>query len=437
MAVFKRKAGKRDTEHYHYKFMKEGKYYFGVCEGCRTKKDAEDFEKALKKKTTELAVQRSAKALVENFRNELAGGTKVPLMDAFDLALKKPARRQASPRHVEGNRAYWRDFCSFMAAHFPEVVNLADVRKVHAEEYIQHLREHGRFDKAVTYNAGDRAKGYVRNGTLSPRSVNAFQVAIAAVFNKLTEDAGLLENPFKHIIKQESDPEAREAFSRDELALISQNLNPFVRPIFVIGATTGLREGDICTLRWAEVDRDAGFLVRKTMKTGALVDIPITPPLAAFLDEQERHTGKDEFVLPEHAAMYKANPSGVTYRFKRFLEGLGIKTTRKAPGRTRSVSVKDVHSLRHTFCYFAGVHGIPLNIVQSIVGHMTPEMTRHYQAHADRKTKHAMMEKMPDLLALPVASLGDKNEALRRETAALLERATTDQLKAIIKMLTS
>jgi len=105
------------------------------------------------------------------------------------------------------------------------------------------------------------------------------------------------------------------------------------------------------------------------------------------------------------------------------------------PGRTRTVSVKDVHSLRHTFCYFAGVHGIPLSIVQSIVGHMTPEMTRHYQSHADRKTKHDMMEKMPDLLSLPVIpALDTEDAALRREAAALLELATTDQLKAVIKM---
>ena len=44
------------------------------------------------------------------------------------------------------------------------------------------------------------------------------------------------------------------------------------------------------------------------------------------------------------------------------------------------------------------LYGIPLNIVQSIVGHMTPEMTAHYSAHASLEAKREKMKQLPDFM---------------------------------------
>ena len=92
--------------------------------------------------------------------------------------------------------------------------------------------------------------------------------------------------------------------------------------------------------------------------------------------------------------MYQTNSDGVSYRIKQFLKGLGIETTRVPEGRTRAISVKDLHSCRHTFCYYAGIAGIPLTVVQSIVGHMSPAMTKHYSAHASMEDKRRGMERL-------------------------------------------
>jgi hypothetical protein len=56
--------------------------------------------------------------------------------------------------------------------------------------------------------------------------------------------------------------------------------------------------------------------------------------------------------------------------------------------------VKDLHSCRHTFCYYAGIAGIPLAVVQSIVGHMSPEMTKYYSAHATLEDKRRGMKQL-------------------------------------------
>jgi len=434
MSVFKRKTSRGETSEYHYRFMSGGKNYFGVCEGCLNKVDAVAYEKRLSKSVKSMAEKETVREIRDEFIKQ-TGGVSIPLEVAFDLFLKKPTRKGKScgDKQISSSRSYWRDFTLFMQARHPDVNHLAAVMRSHAEEYVQHLRTEGRFSKAVEYKADNGRRQYERSGNLSPKTVNIIHSAVRAVFAKLMRDAGLNDNPFagEGMENMANNSESREAFTREELALIAQRWNSFIRAIFVIGVFTGLREGDICTLRWVDIDRTTGHIVRKTLKTGAMVEIPITAQLDAFLREQRQISSDGEFVLPEHAAMYNSNPDGISHRVKGFLERLGIRTTKKVPGRTRAVSVKDVHSLRHTFCYFAGVYGIPPNIVQSIVGHMSPEMTAHYQAHADRQTKHAMIAKMPDLLALPlVTAVETEGDTLRREVADLLGRATIEQLKA-------
>ena len=200
--------------------------------------------------------------------------------------------------------------------------------------------------------------------------------------------------------------ETRQPFTPDELKTIKENLDDFTRPLFTIAIATALREGDICTLKWSEIDLENMVIRREKMrKTQVGVDIPIMPPLADYLEElKEKRTESGEYaeyVLPLHAEMYLHNRSGVSYRVKAFLEGkCHIATTSKPKGRNRAVSVKDLHSCRHTFCYYAGLYGIPMNIVQGIVGHLTPEMTKLYSNHASLEAKREKMQQLPDFMNL-------------------------------------
>ena len=50
----------------------------------------------------------------------------------------------------------------------------------------------------------------------------------------------------------------------------------------------------------------------------------------------------------------------------------------KIGGRRNKTPEATFHSLRHTFVSFAANAGVPLHVVQSIVGHESTAMTRHY-----------------------------------------------------------
>ena len=170
-------------------------------------------------------------------------------------------------------------------------------------------------------------------------------------------------------------------------------------------------------------------------KTGRMVEIPIAVGLMSYLEQQLITSGDDEYIFPKHAEMYRKNPSGVSYRIKLFLEKLGIKTTRKPKGRTRSVSVKDLHSCRHTFCYIAGKQRIPEAVVQSIVGHMTPEMTMHYMAHTTLEDKRRGIDAMPkfisDFATTPAAPLDADTE--RAELLRKLEAMPMEKLRRLVE----
>ena len=187
-------------------------------------------------------------------------------------------------------------------------------------------------------------------------------------------------------------------------------------------------------MRWSEI-RDERWIIRRRRKTGAALEIPILPPLANFLREQKPLSAGSEYILPEHAAMYASNPSGISYRVKSFLEGLGIQTTRTGRNRGRATSVKDVHSLRHTFAYLAGCYQIPLPVVQSILGHMSPEMTRHYQTHADREAKEKYLAKLPTLIGgtseIPALELS------RQEVIQQIQTLSQEQLNAVAEFIRS
>jgi integrase len=442
MTVRKQKTSKGETKFYHYRFMSKGKLYQGVCKGCTTERDALKYEKDVKDKINTLAKQKNVQAIIENFRDELTGGSDILLSEAFELSLKKPSKRKPSDKQKAYKRSCWRDFYDYMTCHYPDIVKLADVKKAHAEEYIQYIRTKGRFNKQIIFKAKRKTATYENKiKKLSNKSCNTLHQAITEVFSKLFDDAGLIENPFIKIDKLDNESECREAFTENEIKLIAEKADDFIYPIFAIGIKTALREGDICTLKWNEVDLIKNQITRRMLKTRRTVEIPILPDFRQYLLSLQLQSGESEYVLPEHAEMYLNNRTGVTYRVKNFLESIGIETTKKVPGRSRAISIKDVHSLRHSFCYYAGMQRIPIAIVQNIVGHMTEGMTQRYQAHVNDRDKRESLLQMPDLMGLngsnkieltDTAQLEIEYNPERQKLIKLIDELPNDKISKVI-----
>ena len=432
------KRGKNSP--YYYRFMVKGKQYQGSCIGCYKESDAKAYEKRLRAEVAKIHEKDDLKSLYEARRKELAKSGPITIAEAFDKSLEKPSRRTIDEKKLKQKRGVWKDFTAFMADRYPEITDIATVSVSHAEEYIALFRANGRYDKSITYQRGkSTVKTDTASGASSASTVKFYQNTCAEVFRKLARDAGIVENPFGEVIKPADDAETRDVFTPEELRLICDNWDSdVIKPLFMVALTTALREGDICTLRWKDVDFTTRVVRRIQNKTGKMTEIPMLDSLYGYLQERNRLPDKGGFVFPALEKMYRKESSSVSRKVKSFLKDLGIETTRKSKGRARSISVKDLHSCRHTFCYMAGMARIPLAVVQSIVGHMTPKMTLLYSSHASLEDKRKWMGVLQTIISVPqiaqnAGELLDET-AERAELLQKLEALPTHELRRLVEL---
>jgi integrase len=197
------------------------------------------------------------------------------------------------------------------------------------------------------------------------------------------------------------DPETifRRPFTAEELAAILEAArdDDFMRPLIIAGACTALRKADCCFLRWDDVDLEAGFITIKTEKTPEKVAIPIFPLLA---DELRRHVGNEsQYCFPAQAEMQRANPDGITWRFKRILtKALGEDTTVPRANGKRRASVLDFHSLRTSWITAALAAGVPIEITKKVTGHKTVDIVQRHYFRPGRNALKVLEERMPRIL---------------------------------------
>ncbi len=152
----------------------------------------------------------------------------------------------------------------------------------------------------------------------SPRTVCGYTNAVRSAFARwLPEGAS---NPFRDVRpKGATDQVHRKPFSPDELKALLDAARPdeLLFPLVTACVCTGLRKGDVCRLKWSDVDLDAGAVSVRTSKTGEPVEIPLFAPLREVLVGRRRNGGK--LVFPEAAEIYEKNDTRLTYLFKRLI----------------------------------------------------------------------------------------------------------------------
>ncbi|MFZ4397534.1 MAG: tyrosine-type recombinase/integrase, partial [Kiritimatiellia bacterium] len=204
------------------------------------------------------------------------------------------------------------------------------------------------------------------------------------VFRVLTRKAGLSGNPWADITRKTENRQSRRELTVEELNLICNQASGELQRLLVLGIYTGMRLGDCCTLRWSEVDLVRSIILRVPNKTarrkGSPVHIPIHPTLFAVLSKtpEKKRTG---YVLAELAARYRHEDADVAKEIQRHLIACGIQVHKDETGKgtsKRAVVEVGFHSLRHSFVSLCRQSNAPLAVVEAIVGHSNPAMTRHY-----------------------------------------------------------
>lgn len=321
------------------------------------------------------------------------GEKRLALADVWRLYERSPKRRDLAPATLIAKRGTWLHFASWMELNHPEIVQLKQLSQEIIGEYLRVLKiDH----TASTYN-------------------NRVCV-LREICRVLGDEAGSLDDPWAGVRLLADDSHTRREFTREELLRVLQAAEEVEtrewKILFLLGIYTGQRLGDCCCLKWSDVNLERGviqLIPRKTRKhmKGVPVTIPIHPTLKEALDEVKVRGGEwNLYVCPSLAEWYLG---GEHWRISRGLEEIfkkaGIKTSVKIEGRKTATPDATFHSLRHSFVSFAVNGGVPLAVVQSIVGHSSNAMTRHYY-HENEEVLRQAIAAIPNVgasLGLPPA----------------------------------
>jgi integrase len=284
--------------------------------------------------------------------------------------------------------------------------------------------------RVVTYREG-------RLKAVSPATVNAEVSSLKFMLKWGVEPARLIgSNPIAGLKPLRHDnPKQGRALTDDEVSRLLAKSRPHWRGIWYAFLVTGLRDDELASLRFTDVDWESReLIVRQHVAKGkrerrvpiddGLLDIlkrqaeeaparrPGTPANPRLAEAVARRFSR-EHVFVSAGNSHLTGDSKVLYRaFMRSCARADIQVqTYDADGRL--VEHVDLHSLRRTFATNAIVNGADPKSVQEILGHKTLEMTMQIYAKVKGASKRQTVAKLsyaqgatpPDhLLQLPPAA---------------------------------
>lgn len=255
-------------------------------------------------------------ALVQRV-HALRYGGKVERVEIDDLAAKWDALPHKADL-TDGRRArvhsVLKTFRDFMADKFPKVKEAGALTAEHFKAFL----------------AAVDARG------VSARSWNDYLSILRGVLAKVDGQSKGFREYLSRLPKRPEKTVHRRPFAGDELEGIynaAAETDPELYPVLVAAACTALRRGDVCGLKWEDIDLAEGFVTVKTSKTGETVDIPIFPPFRAVLEKAAKTRKKGvPYVWPEIALAYARNPDGLNWRLGKVLTAAGFATPEKVEG---------------------------------------------------------------------------------------------------------
>jgi integrase len=197
-----------------------------------------------------------------------------------------------------------------------------------------------------------------RSETVAPGTIQK-EVTVLKHALKLAVEWELLNQNVAQGAKLPRLPEGRTRYlSPSELKAALEIAPEWMRAPMALAAFTGMRRGELLSLRWTDVDLPNSRLYLRETKNGSL-RVLVLNGLAIQVLSSLPQCAPDDLVLtgvdPQHLTVYT----------RRIFAKLGIADA-------------SFHSLRHTAASWMVMQGVDLYAVGQLLGHRTPRMTQRY-----------------------------------------------------------
>lgn len=200
---------------------------------------------------------------------------------------------------------------------------------------------------------------------------------------------GIIKSNPMASIKLKQERGVREYLTEDELLAIEEvdNLDVFnslTRDVFLFGCYTGLRIGDICSLKRSDLKAENGFLrlVKKMGKTSDIVSFKLNKRAQEIL---EYHIEENEnYVFPMLRKYKELNPDQERKKTESINASMN-RALKNIAGEAEVEKSLSMHCGRHTFAVLSLSKGADIYVLSKVLGHSSISTTEIYAKIIDKR----------------------------------------------------
>lgn len=315
-------------------------------------------------------------------------------------------------------------FLEWLKAKHPHIIDLAQVTEDISKEYASYLWEL----------------------KVAAKTFNDYMIQLGIIFRYTIGEEAAEIWAEKHITRHTPQYHSRKELDQAELKKVFDVFKDTkyqledkseIEILFYLGAYTGLRLKDCALLKWIHVNFDRNIIsvipYKTLSKTQQRVNIPLHSELKEkLINAQSWQKDKNEYVLPLTAERYKKNKWSISQSCGRVFKKAGFEVQGTSEvQRQNDANDYGFSSFRHSFVSFCANAGVPLPVVQSIVGHSSTAITRFY-IHIGEKAVKDAIDALPG--SKKIQSAEDKINSIKellskKKKISKTEQAILDILK--------
>ena len=251
---------------------------------------------------------------------------------------------------------------------------LAYLTTADVQKFYNHIKYHGRTER-------HRVHGYA----LSDNSVRDVHMVLHQALDVAVKERLIVRNPTYGTTIPKKVQTEKQILCDNQLEIFTNAIKnePYWYDFFYLEIMTGLRRGEICGLKWNDINftnstlhvrrsisnkQGGGVLIGDTKTDAGTRKIVLSPSVIAMLKEKQS-TAVSEWIFPRPAnPMLPLSPNSAYTKLKIILKKADLPMIR-------------FHDLRHTFATHAMKGGVDAKTLANILGHTDASFTLDTYTH--------------------------------------------------------
>jgi len=283
--------------------------------------------------------KRQASLVLQKRKVQIAEGKFLDLTREEKISFEDIAKEYIEVYSKPNKRSFWRDEISVkhLSSQF-EKRFIQEITPLNVEKYKQK-----------------------RIKEVSPATVNREITCLKHIFNKAKEWGKIKDNQISSV-KLFKEQNARIRYlEKEEIEKLTKTCPDYIKPIVMVALNTGMRKGEILSLKWKDIDFRNRIIYILQTKNNEIRKIPMNDIIFRTLLKVRKNPKSSYIFCKKDGSPYRDIRGGFTNALKK----AGIKDFR-------------FHDLRHTFASHLVMAGVDLKTVQELLGHKTFAMTLRY-----------------------------------------------------------